>query len=86
MKLSIIISELVILEEFHPMNHINIATRLDWIGSCWFKTINFNRAIEYFEKCLRIREASLSSKHLSTIDTLSNMDLYKKLNITMNYL
>ncbi|CAF4342385.1 unnamed protein product [Rotaria sp. Silwood2] len=51
---------LTIIEEKCPTNHIEIANCLREIGLVWNSKIDYDRAAEYFEKCLCIREASLS--------------------------
>jgi hypothetical protein len=62
-----------ILEEFHPTNHILIAINLEWIGIILNQKSLYSCAIEYLEKCLRIKEASLPPKHLSIALTVSNL-------------
>ena len=59
-----------ILKEVHLTNHSEIAYGVEWIAFTWIHKESYDRAIEYYGKCQRIREITLSPKDSITIETL----------------
>ncbi len=56
---------LTIYEKTYPTDHSEVARYLQWIGFICFTKSDFMCASEYYEKCLHVREVSLSMEHSS---------------------